>query len=150
MMKKIRSFLFACLTLTVFSCSNESTSKKIDSNNTSTIEERRTDYLQKRGWMAPEDMALFNKGVTPYEDREPWTEDKRKQAFIEKLKKLNVPDSTIQRIANEAEQIHGGRTGQWNYEYILARFEVYKNEMAKDEDWKKIENEYQNKLKTNH
>ena len=69
--------------------------------------------------------------------------------FIEKLHELNIPDSTINRLALSAEKIIGGRTGQWNYEYIEARFEVYKSEMKKDEAWKKLEEEYLQSIKVN-
>ena len=37
----------------------------------------------------------------------------------------------IQKYIVLIEQIHGARTGQWNYEYIQAQFEVYKKEMAR-------------------
>jgi len=71
-----------------------------------------------------------------------WDENKRKQMFLEKLKEINIPDSSIRRLALSTEKIIGARTGQWNYEYIEARFEVYKSEMKKDEAWKKLDDEY--------
>jgi hypothetical protein len=52
-------------------------------------------------------------------------------------------------LALSAEKIIGARTGQWNYEYIEARFEVYKSEMKKDEAWKKLEEEYLQSIKVN-
>ena len=56
------------------------------SNNTYSLAQHRMDYLKKKDWVAPEDIELFNKGVTPEKERGWWDEDKRKQAFIDKLK----------------------------------------------------------------
>jgi hypothetical protein len=87
-------------------------------------------------------MEIILKGFTPIKQRGLWDENKRKQMFVEKLQELNIPDSTITRLAVSAEKIIGARTGQWNYEYIEARFVGNKNEMKKDETWKKLEEEY--------
>ncbi len=132
------------LTLIIVSCNNTPNTSITSNAKNVSIQQKRKAYLQKKDWVAPEDMELFNKGITTEKERGWWDEDKRKQAFIDKLKKLNIPDSTIKHVADEVEQIHGGKTGQWNYEYIQARFEVYKHEMAEDEEWKKIEAEYHN------
>ena len=135
------------LTLIIISCNNTPKTSITSADNNVTIQQKRIAYLQKKDWVAPEDMELFKRGITPLKERGFWDEDKRKQAFMDKLKKLNIPDSMIKHVADEVDQIHGGRTGQWNYEYIQARFEADKHDMAEDEEWKKIEAEYQNRTK---
>ena len=146
-MKKLNAILITLLIMSIYCCNNTTDTGNSKTNNSSDVEKTRTAYLNKKEWVAPEDIDLIEDGFTPINERGLWDENKRKQAFIDKLSKLSVSDSTIQRLVIEVEQIIGGRTGQWNYEYIQSRFEVYKSEMAKDEEWKKIENEYQLKTK---
>jgi len=144
-MKNNIHYYFLLITLAVFiACRNNPSSKNENATtkNNSSIEKMRYDYLKKKEWVAPEDMLIIEKGFTPPNERGLWDENKRKQEFIDKLKRNQIPDSTIQNFVGQLELIHGARTGQWNYEYIHARFEVYKNEMADDEEWKKIESEY--------
>jgi hypothetical protein len=133
--------------LFLFSCTN--TTKKVNDEKSDTIQDRRTTYLHKKDWISPEDMEIILKGFTSIKQRGLWDENKRKQMFVEKLQELNIPDSTITRLALSAEKVIGARTGQWNYEYIEARFEVYKSEMKKDEAWKKLEEEYLQSLEGN-
>jgi hypothetical protein len=130
----------------MYSCNHATTSGTANTATTQTIEDRRANYLKKMNWVAPEDMDLFAKGTTPLSERGFWDEDKRKQVFIDKLKMQGVADSTIQHLVGEVEQIRGARTGNWNYEYVQARFDNYRREMDKDEEWKRIDLEYANKL----
>ena len=105
----------------------------------------RSSYLKQNDWVSPEDMVIIEKGLTPNTHG---TEAERKEAFIEKLKTENIPDSIIQKYIAEIELIHGAGTGQWNYEYIRARFEVYKRQMSHDAEWNRIDSLYQNDLKS--
>jgi hypothetical protein len=139
-MKLLKIKLIFLSLLFLFSCTN--TTKKVNDEKSETIQERRSAYLHKKDWLSPEDMEIILKGFTPIKQRGLWDENKRKQMFVEKLQELNIPDSTITRLAVSAEKIIGARTGQWNYEYIEARFVGNKNEMKKDEAWKKLEEEY--------
>jgi hypothetical protein len=139
-MKLLKSKLIFLSLVLLFGCTNAN--KNVNDEKSEKIQQKRTAYLQKKDWVSPEDMEIILKGFTPIEQRGLWVENKRKQIFIEKLHELNIPDSTINRLVLSAEKIIGARTGQWNYEYIEARFEVYKSEMKKDEAWRKIEDEY--------
>ncbi len=146
-MKLLKTKLLFLSLLLFFSCTN--TTKNVNDEKSESIQQRRTAYLQKKDWVSPEDMEIILKGFTPITQRGLWDENKRKQMFMEKLHELNIPDSTINRLALSAEKIIGARTGQWNYEYIEARFEVYKSEMKKDEAWKKLEEDYLQSLEGN-
>jgi len=146
-MKLLKTKLLFLSLLLFFSCTN--TTKNVNDEKSESIQQRRTAYLQKKDWVSPEDMEIILKGFTSITQRGLWDENKRKQMFMEKLHELNIPDSTINRLALSAEKIIGARTGQWNYEYIEARFEVYKSEMKKDEAWKKLEEEYLQSLEGN-
>lgn len=144
-MKMYKLFLSAMLVLMMYSCNNTTTSDTASTSKFQSIEDRRAAYLKKMEWVAPEDMVIIEKGLTPFSERGFWDEDKRKQVFIDKLKTQGVADSTIRRLVIEVEQIRG-RTGNWDYEYIQARFGNYKRWMEKDKEWKKIDLEYANKL----
>jgi hypothetical protein len=144
-MKMYKLFLSAMLVLMMYSCNNTTTSDTASTSKFQSIEDRRAAYLKKMEWVAPEDMVIIEKGLTPFSERGFWDEDKRKQVFIDKLKTQGVADSTIRRLVIEVEQIRG-RTGNWDYEYIQARFGNYKRWMEKDREWKKIDLEYANKL----
>jgi hypothetical protein len=144
-MKMYKLLLSALLVLILYSCSNTATSDTTSTSKFQSIEDRRVAYLKKMEWVAPEDMVIIEKGLTPFSERGFWDEDKRKQVFIDKLKSQGVADSTIRRLVIEVEQIRG-TTGNWNYEYIQARFGNYKRWMEKDKEWKKIDLEYTNKL----
>jgi hypothetical protein len=146
-MKLLKTKLLFLSLLLFFSCTN--TTKNVNDEKSESIQQRRTAYLQKKDWVSPEDMEIILKGFTSITQRGLWDENKRKQMFMEKLHELNIPDSTINRLSLSAEKIIGARTGQWNYEYIEARFEVYKSEMKKDEAWKKLEEEYLQSLEGN-
>jgi hypothetical protein len=143
--KNMFIFPLVLISFILFSCDENNTSENFKTNNSNSIRNIRTEYLRKNDWIAPEDMTIIEKGFTPINERGFWDEDKRKQAFIDKLKKNHFTDSVINKLVVQVELIHGGRTGQWNYEYIQARFNVYKKEMAQDIEWKKIEAEYQKK-----
>ena len=144
-MKMYKLFLSAMLVLMMYSCNNTTTSDTASTSKFQSIEDRRAAYLKKMEWVAPEDMVIIEKGLTPFSERGFWDEDKRKQVFIDKLKTQGVADSTIRRLVIDVEQIRG-RTGNWDYEYIQARFGNYKRWMEKDREWKKIDLEYANKL----
>ena len=146
-MKKIKLVLLISFALCLVNCKNSSTTSDSPSNKTYSIEEKRIAYLQSNYWLAPEDMELFTKCAIPYSERKPMDENERKQAIIGCLRNSNISELRIKKMVDGIEQIHGGRSGQWNYEYILARFENYKSDMSNDSTWKKIETEYQLKLK---
>lgn len=139
------------LSFLILSCNNVNDSKHLNEVSKKSILLRRAEYLEKKSWISPEDMQIMLLGFTPIKERGLWDETKRKQMFREKLTALNIPDSTISRLTLSAEKIIGGRTGQWNYEYIEARLKVYKSEMERDEAWKKIEDEYnQSQINSSH
>jgi len=144
-MKTIPTLLLVFLAAFIINCNNTESSSNKSQNSFTTIDEKRADYVKQKGWITPEQMELVSLGVTPIEERGFMDETQRKQAFIDKLSALNVADSTIQHLTVELEQIIGARSGQWNYEYIQARIANYQNEMANDQEWQKIEAEYQQK-----
>ena len=147
-MKKINLVLLISFALCLVNCKNSSTTIDSPSDKAYSIEEKRIAYLQSNYWLAPEDMELFAKCVIPYSERKPMDENERKDAVISCLRNSNISELRIKKMVDEIEQIHGGRIGKWNYEYILARFENYKSDMSNDSTWKKIETEYQLKLKS--
>lgn len=148
-MKKVQLLIFISASLFLINCKNNSTTSNNIEIKTSSIEEKRVEYLQKKEWLSPEDIELFTKCTIPYEERGLMDEEQRKQHVISCLRNSNIPEIKIKSIVKEIEKIHGGRTGQWNYEYILACLENYKKEMSTDSDWKKIETEYSQKVKEN-
>ena len=147
MKNKILVFLISTTALFI-SCENSTKSKTSNTIDTLSVADKRSDYLKKKDWVAAEDMLIIEKGFTPIKNRGFLDETERKNAFIDLLKKHQIPESKIQHFVEQIERIHGARTGQWNYEYIQARFEVYKYEMSKDAEWKKNNELYQNKLKS--
>lgn len=131
--------------LLFFSCSNAPEKIK-ESNENKDIEQLRTDYLNKKNWMSPEDMEILSKCFIPYEERAPMDETQRKNHVIECLKKANLSENRINNMVNSVEKIIGGKTGLWNYEYIIANFENNKREMSKDSSWLKIDMDYHNQI----
>ena len=148
-MKKMKLLILISASLFLTNCKNNSTTSNNIEIKTSSIEEKRVNYLQKKEWLSPEDMELFSKCIIPYKERGLMDEEQRKETIISCLRNSNISEIKIKSIVKEIEKIHGGRTGQWNYEYILARFANYKNEMSTDSEWNKIENEYSKKVKEN-
>ena len=146
-MKKIKQIIFISASLFLTNCNTSSTKSNNASTKALSIEEKRIDYLHKKKWLSPEDMELFTKCVIPYDGRKPMDEDQRKAAILSCLRKSKVSELKIKNIVNEIEQIHGARTGQWNYEYILANFANFKSEMSTDSEWEKIEAEYLQNIK---
>ena len=138
-MRKLQTLLLTLIAALIFSCNNTDSSKTNSSVDYKTPQEKRAAYVKQKGWLTPEQMELVAQGLTPIEERGFMDETQRKQAFIDKLTAQHVADTTIQQLVVELEQIIGGRSGQWNYEYIQARLANYQSEMAQDEEWKKIE-----------
>jgi len=118
---------------------------KSNSNNnlsTNDIKSTPVDYLEKKGWLSPKDMDILDKAMPQQTaGMEP---NERKEAIIKGLKELNVPELEINRLMEKLlnEQVVNHL---WDYDYIRARFRIYKSEMKKDSVWSKIYNESQNR-----
>ena len=87
--------------LLFFSCSNAPEKIK-ESNENKDIEQLRTDYLNKKNWMSPEDMEILSKCFIPYEERAPMDETQRKNNAIECLKKANLSENRINNMLSSS------------------------------------------------
>ncbi len=118
---------------------------KSNSNNNlsnSDIKSKQVDYLEKKGWLSTADMDILDKAMP--QQTAGMDPDERKEAIVKGLKKLNVPELEINRLMKKLLNV---RTIQheWDYNYIRARFRIYKSEMKNDSLWIKLCSELQNK-----